>query len=714
MRQDLRVRGVERTLVVRTLVVLAVATWVAAVVWAFVGAASSRLVDTIQVVGGLAGVAGLVLVIAQLWPRRAHPAGAVQAVADYLAQETGRSWRVQAKDSRLSTPAPTAVRWQWADEDVAVPPEELPVGPIAGANRRPASRGQGGWLRQLLGRTEGRVLTPGAVTQLREQLYEQLDADRTRIVVLGPAGSGKTAAMLLLLLDILDQRPATGSAEPVPVWLTLGSWDPTSTPLREWAATTMSRDYRGLAAAEYGGGTRMAAELIRAGRVALFLDGLDEMPPTVQGAALQAIDRDAGGLRVVLTSRPEQYQAAVAEGRLYGAAVIQMLPVDLEHAAEFLLADQLAPQRRRWKQLVDQLQHRPDSVAARTLTSPLTLSLARDTYTSTDPAELLDTQAYPTSEALLRHLLLGSLKHAYPDPTSREHATGWLSWIAHHMGTNRDLRWWDIPTWTELHRKLRLAFVLATGLAFVLAVGGALAAAGLVALPVGRATELAVGLWGGLWVGLTGGLAEQPRTMDVRWPNRREAASVLAFMLTTGLTFGLTGGLAFGLTVGLTGGLTVGLTFGFTSGLVETWSKPASSASSARPIEIYRSDRRRTLSLGLAVGLAFGLLAGLAVGLPFGPALGLAVGLAGGLLGALVGGLGLGSGVGPALQLTIVELLWRLRGQRVRFMPLLQEALDRQVLRQAGGVYQFRHATLQDLLAEHFPATAPPARDPAS
>jgi hypothetical protein len=31
-------------------------------------------------------------------------------------------------------------------------------------------------------------------------------------------------------------------------------------------------------------------------------------------------------------------------------------------------------------------------------------------------------------------------------------------------------------------------------------------------------------------------------------------------------------------------------------------------------------------------------------------------------------------------------------------MPLLETALDRQVLRQVGAIYQFRHAALQDLL----------------
>ena len=82
---------------------------------------------------------------------------------------------------------------------------------------------------------------------------------------------------MLLLIDILKHRPK-GTSEPVPVWLTLGSWNPDTTPLPDWATTTLVRDYPGLVATAYGGpGT--AAELIRTGRVALFLDGLDEMPP---------------------------------------------------------------------------------------------------------------------------------------------------------------------------------------------------------------------------------------------------------------------------------------------------------------------------------------------------------------------------------------------------------------------------------------------------
>lgn len=110
-------------------------------------------------------------------------------------------------------------------------------------------------------------------------------------MILGGPGAGKTTAMLLLI-DILE-HPGEGSGEPAPVWLTLGGWNPGTTPLQAWAADRLDRDYPGLAA--YGGpGT--AAELIRTGRVTLFLDGLDEMAPALRGRALEAIERETVGI----------------------------------------------------------------------------------------------------------------------------------------------------------------------------------------------------------------------------------------------------------------------------------------------------------------------------------------------------------------------------------------------------------------------------------
>ena len=52
----------------------------------------------------------------------------------------------------------------------------------------------------------------------------------------------------------------------------------------------------------------------------------------------------------------------------------------------------------------------------------------------------------------------------------------------------------------------------------------------------------------------------------------------------------------------------------------------------------------------------------------------------------------------PIVRLTELVLTCQGRG-RVHVLRLMKDAFDRQVLRQAGTVYQFRHAALQDRLA---------------
>jgi hypothetical protein len=137
----------------------------------------------------------------------------------------------------------------------------------------------------------------------------------------------------------------------------------------------------------------------------------------------------------------------------------------------------------------------------------------------------------------------------------------------------------------------------------------------------------------------------------------------------------------------------LGLAVGFANVLATTWSRPLETLTITNPAQTYRSDTLRTAVVGLAMGLAFGLTFGLTIGLAGGLMYGLAFGLTMGLA------FGLAAGHGPAVDLQVMRLTWRLRGTRVRFMPLLQTAAQRQILRQAGAVYQFRHAALQDLFA---------------
>jgi hypothetical protein len=522
--------------------------------------------------------------------------------------------------------------------------------------------------------TPGVLLDAGIVTQLHEEVCYTLR--QGRLVLLGAPGTGKTGAMILLLLAALDHRLGVPEAQrgeiPVPVWLTLGGWDPTTQTLYQWAAAAMYRDHPYLRAPDYG--PDPVRELLRRGQVTLFLDGLDEMAPSTRSEALARLEREGVGLRLVLSSRPEEYRQAICEERVHNTAVIEVQPVDPEEARAYLLRDQIGAQRDRWVELGDYLTHHPDSIAAHALNNPLTLSLARATYEGQDPTSLTDPVRFSTVEALREHLIKRILITAYPDECQQDRATQWLARITHHLGANRDIAWWHIPDPIP-----RWRFALMGGLA-----GGLLGG-----LAMGFGTVLVGGLLG---VGVSVDTEKEPRTIFPRWPRPHELSGLLMGGLLVSLLIGLmVGGVA-----GVMAGVGVWLTSRLWA-LLDLWTGPLPHASTMTPTTSYRIDRQTSIVVGLAGGgLGGGLLGGLTGGLGGGLLGGLMVGLVGGLLCALLIGL-----MGASITVSLAELILTITGAgRVKFIQVLEDAHQRQVLRQAGVVYQFRHAELQDHLAE--------------
>jgi hypothetical protein len=494
-------------------------------------------------------------------------------------------------------------------------------------------------------------------------------------------------------------------------------------------------------------GPNVVAQLFDTGRIALFLDGLDEMPEILRGKAVERLTVDAAGRRVVITSRSDEFRDTLDLGRrqLPYTAVIELRPVAPKAAARYLLEGQIGTARHWWQPVADHLLADPDGVLARTLNTPLTLSLARAAYTSDDPRALLTRT--PADEHDLRvHLLDQILVAAYPDPGERGHATHWLGWLAHKMGTQpngpiRELRWWQIPTWIP-RWQVGLAGALLGGLS--VGVGVCLAWLSIIAAWLDllvREVQFFKVLLGGLGFGLSSALmvglvsvlgvkAVTPRSMAVRWPKLRDIRSVaamvlrivpifaLGFGLLSGVAIGLDEGLANGLIAGVGGGLSFGLIFGVVLGvplgLVDVWRAPLAAMMAVTPRVVYRRDVRSHRVSGLMIGLIGGIVGGIG-GWLTGPlqsaeprlpgwygglGLGTAFGLTLGLLSGLVSGFR--AGAAPSLLFTEIALL--LRGRRVRFMTLLETALARQILRQAGAVYQFRHADLQDRLADRYEA----------
>ncbi|MDO0929505.1 NACHT domain-containing protein [Streptomyces sp. TG1A-8] len=325
----------------------------------------------------------------------------------------------------------------------------------------------------------------------------------TRLVITGEPGAGKTLLALHLLLAVLAD-PARTNTDPVPVRLSLTSWD-TVQPLRWWIAEQISERFRarGITPAD-------ARALVDQHRILPVMDGLDEMDPdgTPVGRRraarvmdqLNAYQNALSSAPVILTCRTAQYtDLAAVDVRLREAARVQIDPVDHNQANAYLTARTTNP--RRWQPVYNTLATDPDSILAHSLDTPWRLNLAVTVYE----------QRHPDTLACLR------------DPAD-----------------------------------LGLAGALTSGLAGTVRFG----LAGALAL------GLAGAVTSGLMLGLTDSAANTasrtsiaPPT-DPRHPVRDDLQFGLMIMLGAALTGGLTFGTTLGPTSGVTGGLAVGLTWG--------------------------------------------------------------------------------------------------------------------------------------------------------
>jgi hypothetical protein len=433
---------------------------------------------------------------------------------------------------------------------------------------------------------------------------------------------------------------------------------------------------------------------------------------------------------MVITSRPYEYDGSPGPAlQLSYTAVVELQPVDVEAAGQYLLEGQIGAARKAWQDVADHLLAQPNGVLAQTMNTPLTLSLARSAYAGGDPRALLASEL--TDEKALRGELIDQvLITAYPNVKERHRVTYWLGWLANNMSTRsagitRDLCWWEIPDSIDAWR-------------IILAAGGVGGLVGWVVMGLlfglpkglsGLASALFFGFSMAILVGgftahrlenAAKGTPVHPHTVSIRWPTRREL-SVRRFseVLVMGHVYGILLWLLLGLrsldrrkpaglVVWIMIGLFVALIFRIASMLWGLWRQILlASSPDVTPRTAYQRDMRSHAVMGIlagvlafTVGLGWTVIFGAALhgedrlrsGLLFGVMVGLAVGLAVALVGD------------AASLLFFTELALFMRARPVRFMLLLETPLDRQVLRQAGAVYQFRHADLQDRLAERYEA----------
>ena len=530
------------------------------------------------------------------------------------------------------------------------------------------------------------------------ELFQTIGPSRT-LVVLGAGESGKSAAAVILTLGLLKGR---SEGAPVPVLFSLASWDP-ALRLSDWLKRRLVEDYPWLRAKEdYG--EDAAGELLRGGLVLPILDGLDEIPKENRAGVITAIKDSSLPLPgLALTCRIEEYEDVERRTPLRGAVVVRLARMTPGQASRYLRNAESPKFRARWDRVLNELRANPAGPLASALSSPLMVTLAHEVYQAADsqPDELLNLGDRAATEAYLLEAFLAVVFPARADPDRTggrwrvADARRWLGQLAAGMERRNDteLRWWDVSAHARPVTSI-LAGLVAAATA-MLSVGLAVSVLfdPRVGVVVGGAVAIALGV--------ICAANKPPKPSEIQVKLTGNLLSALISGLTIAVIVTAIGtvvrGAAFGLAAGPVFGLPIGVLYGLT--------KPDATPREMNP----RFLLRRDLYVGLTYGAAYGLPATVVGWLishdaVLAAALGVGCALAGGLLYGPIWVLALRSskvGVVAFVHLALA-ILWFAPQRKLpwRLMEFLEDAHELGVLRQVGGVYQFRHGRLQKALAE--------------
>ncbi|MER5883336.1 hypothetical protein ABT160_05870 [Streptomyces sp. NPDC001941] len=661
-----------------------------------------------------------------------EPPTALDALADRLEAAVRTQWRREAQARRLYEPAPLPLRWRVSGRDLG----NRADGSLPAADGHTRFRPLPG----LPPVTRATLRAGGGQRQLHD-VYGGLASGR--LLLVGAPGCGKTTSAVLLLLDALEHRahasPRDRARIPVPVMVTLQGWNPHAQTAVRWLAEKLTTEYR-LSRGPHG--SARAERLLASGRIAVILDGLDEVAGVkLRAAMLKALA--PAPFRIVLVSRATEavLTSKRTRTRLAGAVALEIDPVPPAVAVDYLLDQQPDPAPPPWRRLAGHLlRDEPEDPVREALASPFALRLVHDVYGGGDAVdELLDRGRFPgvrdVEDHLLDHLVTAAytVRPGHPPPRySVPTAVRTLRYVARRLdqeGT-RDLTWWHIPSWIDRRRNAALV-ALCAAVVFV----------PVYAFILGAQFAHWWGPWAGVGIGLVNVVTVLLRLSSFDDVRPLETAGWRDIFHPSSLRFGffacvvptlllwlaspmpLLGvapppfwacaafGIAYGFGSVLVGGgaheLVSGSLFAagpsFRSFRTDHGPAPELEVRAIGPREIWRHHLGLRLVLGVGVGLASTLAIG-AAGVCW-------VGLVQGTL------MGAGFGIwnclwsGPLANLAVHTMLAsaqlsRAEGTPVHLMAFLEDAHRRNLLRTVGPVYQFRHVKLQRRVARAEPEPA--------
>ncbi|GAA3001527.1 hypothetical protein [Actinokineospora diospyrosa] len=263
----------------------------------------------------------------------------------------------------------------------------------------------------------------------RTKLLAEVLADPTyRLVVVSTSSRLEATSAADRIADALVRSRA--DTDPVPFPVSADGWVPDRSGLWTWLQGELTEAVPGLT-------NSMARRLVFENEV---LPLLYDVP--VEHHAALALALSHGSFRAVVTAGPAEYPTTVDQAETHA---LLLVPAPAS-TADWYIAKRTSEDPR-WHEVRAALEFAPAGAVLRT---PIGMDLAIDHYSTpgTLPAELLDTTRFPTSAAVLRHLLDETILAATPGQPDNplvpdEFALRWVRWLA--ARGHRELTWWRLP-----------------------------------------------------------------------------------------------------------------------------------------------------------------------------------------------------------------------------------------------------------------------------